>query len=74
PLSGAARVRRFLGVVRPLIKAGWGHTRLAELVIESGRWAHPPCRNYVAELLADRDRKSAIRALVSRFADAERRA
>lgn len=73
PQSGPERLRRFLRLVRPLTDAGWTRKQLAELVIDSGRWTKPPCRNYVADLLDEHGREGAVKALASRIRDAERR-
>lgn len=73
PLSGPERLRRFLRLVRPLTDAGWTRKQLGELVMDAGGWAHPPCRNYVADLLDEHGREGAVKALVSRIRDAERR-
>lgn len=50
--AGPARIRRFLSATAPLREVKrWDRTRLAELVIDSGTWAHPPCPAYVADVL-----------------------
>lgn len=74
--SPAARLKRFLDATKLLAADNWRHPQRAALVLDSRRWARPPCLQFVAELLsdADDDEQKAAKLLVQRMHDAARRA
>lgn len=71
--SAKSRILRYLRAAAPLVVARWSWPQHASLIIDSGRWAHPPCRRFVARLLADTDRDHAIAKLAERMSKTSRR-